>query len=105
MLNVSAEAQTVVKEAMQEKDLDQPLRVYLAGGCGGAQLALSLDEERDGDDKYEFDGYTYLVAKELAADTGDLTLDYVDDGIRKGLVVGSANPLPEDAGCGGGCSC
>lgn len=105
MLEITPEAQTAIKAAMDERNLDQAIRVYLGGGCSGTQLVLGLDEVRDTDLQYEVAGFTYVVDKELADQTGELKIDFVDDNIRKGVLISSANPLPQGPSCGSGCSC
>lgn len=105
MLEITPDAQTAVKTAMEEKNLTQPLRVYLGGGCGGYQLLLGLDELRESDHSIDLDGYTYVVDQELAGQMGELKVDFIDDGIRKGFLITSENPLPEAPSCGSGCSC
>jgi len=105
MFQVTASANEVVKGIMAEKGLDAPLRVTLSGGgCGGPSLGLVVDEAKESDHKYEVDGVTYLVDKDLSSETGEIRLDYVDMGGQKGFTLRSQNPVG-GGGCGSGCSC
>ena len=100
-LEVTEGARKAIKEAMSDKSLEGPIRVFMASGCGGAQLALSMGEASENDEQFEFDGQTYLVDRSLGSQVGDLKVDYVDDGTRKGFVVQPEKPLPEMGGCSG----
>lgn len=71
---------------------------------------MVLDEPKDSDETYEVEGLTYLVDKGLAALSGDVTVDYVDNGWQQGFMVSSSRPLegggcPSDRGPGESCSC
>ena len=107
MVEVTTPAQEALKNVMEEKNVTGPLRFFLQQGCGGGQLALAVDEQRDTDEVYDVGGYTYVVDKGLAIQTGSLKLDYVDDGQRQGFLISSDRPLEMGGGCGcgSGCSC
>jgi len=67
---------------------------------------LVLDEPKDDDESFEVDGLTYLINKELSTQSGDVKVDYVDNGWQQGFSVTSANPVGGGASaCGSGCSC
>lgn len=57
---------------------------------------MALDEPKDTDDVYELSGFTFVLDKELSAQTGDIAIDLT----YYGFSVDSANPV----GGGGGCS-
>ncbi len=107
MIQVTESAQQAIKAFMQEKQLDSALRVFMQqGGCSGSALRLSLDEANDGDESVQVAGLTYIIDKQLSQITGDVTVDYVDDGMRQGFMLTSAQALPgAGGGCGSGCSC
>ena len=106
MVEVTPQASEAIKAIMAEKNLDGILRIFMQQGCGGAQLALGIDELRPTDDSYEADGLTYVVDKELGAITGKLTLDYLNEAAQAGFTISSENPLPAaEGGCGCDCSC
>ncbi len=112
MISVSESARKAIKNFLQERNLDSALRVHLQGGCcGGPSLRLGLDEARAGDLKFELDGLTYLISEELSRKSGDVTVDYVDNGWQQGFSLSSQHPLGEggtcggEGGCGGSCSC
>ncbi len=72
---------------------------------------MVLDEPKDEDDKYEVDGLTYLIDKNLSKMSGKVTVDFVDNGWQQGFTVNSEFPVGGGAscstdGCGdSGCSC
>ena len=104
MIQVTEAASQNIKAFMRERQLESALRVVLqAGGCGGPGLRLVLDEAKDGDQRHEVDGLTYLIEEDLAGQSGAVTIDFVDNGYQQGFVVSSANPLGESGGCGGSC--
>ncbi len=61
---------------------------------------MVLDEPKDSDDKYDVDGLVYLIDKELSTQSGDVKVDFVDNGWQQGFILSAANPL---GGGGGGC--
>lgn len=64
---------------------------------------MVLDEPKDTDDSYDIDGLTYLIDKDLAQKSGDVKVDFVDNGWQQGFMVSSAMPLDGGGGCSGGC--
>jgi Fe-S cluster assembly iron-binding protein IscA len=95
MLAVSESAVQELDEFFKDKDTS-PIRIYLApGGCSGPRLGLALDTPGDDDDSFDQGGYTFCISKELAALTGDISIDLS----YMGFVIDSANPV------GGGCGC
>ena len=105
MVEITAPAQEALKNIMEEKNMTGPLRFFLQQGCGGGQLALAVDEQKETDDVFEVGGYTYVVDKGLAVQTGGLKLDFVDDGQQQGFLISSDKPVETGGGCGCGCSC
>ena len=45
MITVTESAQTEIKKFFADKDL-KPIRIFLNHGCGGAQLAMAMDEKK-----------------------------------------------------------
>jgi Fe-S cluster assembly iron-binding protein IscA len=68
-------------------------------------LGLVLDEPKENDDKYEFEGVTYLVDKDLGDLSGEIKVDFIDNGYAKGFSISSDKPVGGGGGCGSGCSC
>lgn len=104
MLNITDEAKAKLAEYFEGKDAE-PVRIYLAMGCGGAQLALALDAVKDTDEVVEVDGYTLVIDKELYAQGTTFTIE----GSEMGFAVTSDMVMPEapkQGACGsccGGC--
>lgn len=114
MITVSDMAQQQIDAFFADKNRS-PIRIYLASGCGGARLALALDEPSDDDTVEEVRGVTYVVDKELYAQAQPMAIDMTPYGFH----VESAMALPQGGGCGcssggggggcgsggGGCAC
>lgn len=96
MITVTQAAQDGLAAHFADKEI-QPIRIHLGGGgCSGMQLALALDELRDGDKSVEQGDFTFLVHEELAEATGTITIDMT----QYGFTIESEKPV----GGGGGCS-
>ncbi len=61
---------------------------------------LALDEPTPEDDTFDINGFTFCIAKDLAAQAGDVAIDltYMD------FTVESRNPFGGGEGGCGGCS-
>ena len=66
---------------------------------------MVLDEPKDNDDKFEVDGLTYLIDKELSVQSGDVKVDFVDNGWQQGFVLSAVNTLGGGSGSCGSTSC
>jgi len=95
MIDITPSAKEQIDNYFQDKELS-PIRIYLAGGCGGPRLALALDEPTDADEVVENNGHKFIMEKELYQKASPLTVDLTP----MGFVVRSELEL----GGGGGCS-
>lgn len=69
---------------------------------------MVLDEPKDNDETFTIDGLTYLIDKDLHGQSGDIKVDFVDNGWQQGFSIQSAKPIvdPSGGGCGStSCSC
>jgi iron-sulfur cluster assembly protein len=66
---------------------------------------MVLDEPKDKDQVFKINGFTMLVDDNLMKMTKDITVDFVDSGMRSGFTVTSEVPIGGGGGCGSGCSC
>jgi Fe-S cluster assembly iron-binding protein IscA len=102
MIEVTPAAVQQLDEYFAGKD-KEPIRIYLANGCGGPRLALALDEERDQDEVMEAEGFSFMMDKELYDQAKPLTLDFN----QMGFDVKSRLELPDASGgcssCGSSC--
>lgn len=53
-----------------------PLRLYLAGRCGGPQLALSADPQQEHDILFTLGAYTFLIDADLMQEARHITIDF-----------------------------
>jgi len=68
---------------------------------------LVLDEPKDTDESYEINGLTYLIDKKLAITSGNIKVDFVNNGWKHGFMISTAKPIITDnGGCNNtSCSC
>lgn len=93
MINVSKTAQEQVKEYFNGKDI-KPVRIFVSSGCGGAQLAMALDEKKEDDSIFTYDGVEYVMETSLLEQASPVAVDFSDSGFR----------LDSSLELGGGCS-
>lgn len=103
MLEVSATATEKLAAYLKANKVTLPMRIIVMhGGSSGPALALALDETKSGDAVFEQNGLTFIVEKDLLDQLGDITIDYLNAGIRSGFHVCSSIPLPGGGCCGSG---
>lgn len=114
MLQVSDLAISKVREYMAENNITSAIRVaIMSGGCSGPVLSLALDEKKDADAVFEYNGLNFLVDSAVTAACGAIKVDYVQEtsgcgcsgsGGGSGFSVSSERPLSTvGGGCGGSC--
>lgn len=100
MIEITPAAKEQIDTYFADKPVS-PIRIFLAGGCGGPRLALALDDAKDNDEKVQASGYTFVVEKDLFAKAQPLTVDMTPFG----FAVKSEMELPSGGGCSGCTSC
>ncbi len=98
MIEMTDAAQAKIAEYFEGKEVE-PVRIYMAMGCGGPQLALSLDKIKDTDEVAQVGDYQVIVDKKLYEEGKNFTVD----ASPMGFAVESDMVMPE-APAGGGCS-
>jgi Fe-S cluster assembly iron-binding protein IscA len=63
---------------------------------------LALDEPKSTDERFDLNGLTFVIDKELYEESKPITLDYDDAQAGGWLTIKSAL---SDKNCSGGCSC
>lgn len=68
---------------------------------------MALDEPKDGDDSFEFDGLQFVVEKQLLESTGGICVDFAQRGYFGGYQIEPKIPLKRggDSNECGTCSC
>jgi Fe-S cluster assembly iron-binding protein IscA len=69
---------------------------------------LALDELKDTDEKYEFDGFTIVVEKDLLESTGGMCIEFMQNPFGGGFRIVPKQPITGAGQAGdacGGCSC
>ena len=113
MFEVSELAVSKVKEYLAENNIASAVRVaIMSGGCSGPALALALDEKKETDAIYEYEGLSFLVDGAVTAACGAIKVDYIHQKSgcgcsgsgESGFSVTSEKPLSTiGGGCGGSC--
>jgi Fe-S cluster assembly iron-binding protein IscA len=71
-------------------------------------VGMALDEPKEDDEKIEQSGMTFVMAPDVvgaAKQSGGVSIDYVDDGYRKGYMInlgagGDCGSCSDSGGCG-----
>lgn len=100
MLELTTEAKETLDKYFAENEMS-PIRIFLAGGCGGPRLALGLDQPGEADDSIEEQGYTFVIEKELLEQAKPLR---IDSGAM-GIAISSSLQLDQGGGCSSCTSC
>lgn len=105
-IQMNADAQTALKELLQNKKIeDKVIRIFMMGfGCSGPQFNIAVDNEKESDISADFDDLKIICDKKLVEEYDGFSVKYVDDGIQKGLYIEPGKkPISGCATCGGGC--
>lgn len=103
MITVTQKAQEKF-EAYFKENPRTPVRIQLAdGSCCGQYLSIALDEIGAVDNRYDVEGNTYVLARDLDAQLGGVTIDFVEQDGRAGFQITTENPLPGAQTCGSSC--
>ncbi|MDR1656040.1 MAG: hypothetical protein LBT47_00595 [Deltaproteobacteria bacterium] len=106
MITITSEAMTRLDTFLQDNKTPRNVRVFLpSAGCGGdGQLSLTVDEPNDNDFSTTIGNIVFSIGKDLQELTGDVSIDFKNDGRDSGFVVDSSKILPAvESSCGGGC--
>jgi Fe-S cluster assembly iron-binding protein IscA len=80
MLTVTPAALAALKEHLDERNIHSAIRIaMLHGSCSGENLRFILGELQPNDLTFSFDGLTFLVAQELSARCGNITVDFAKE--------------------------
>jgi iron-sulfur cluster assembly protein len=102
MVTLTDTATSKVKELMngQAEAGDSGLRVAVrGGGCSGFQYALAFDQQRDGDQVYEYSEIRLLIDSESLPFVDGSEVDYVEGLQGAGFAVNNPNVVAA-CGCG-----
>ena len=102
MVTLTDKATSKVKELMngQAEESVPGLRVAVrGGGCSGFQYALAFDEQRDGDQVFEYQEIKLLVDSESMPFVDGSEVDYVEGLQGAGFAVNNPNVVAS-CGCG-----
>jgi len=95
-------AQKVGEFLSTQEQAEAGLRVAVrGGGCSGFQYQLALDEQREGDLIFEYDGIRIIVDEMSLRYVDGSTVDYTESLMGAGFQVNNPNVV---AACGCGSS-
>ena len=102
MIKISDTAKSKLKEMLDEINEEKAfIRIYVAGGgCAGMKWNMIIDEQIDEGDQIEFDDtFKVMVDRKSLIYTEGLEIDYSDDLIKQGFIIGNPN-MKGGCGCG-----
>lgn len=111
MIELTNMAKEKLRDYLKSNHLSTPLRVLLMEqGCAGPKLALAIDEKKQEDRSFHFDGLELVIAPDLMDQCETVSVDYIDEGSRSGFSISSTGKaVTGTGGCSGcnsgGCSC
>src|SRR5439155_7683422 len=101
MVTLTDTATAKVKELLNgQTESDTGLRVAVrGGGCSGFQYALAFDQQREGDQIYEYQEIRVLIDSQSLPFVDGSQVDYVDSLQGAGFAVNNPNVVAA-CGCG-----
>ena len=81
MITVTETAQEQIKAFFEGKDL-KPVRIFLHQGCGGSQLAMALDEQKETDTATQVDNVSYIMDTHLLEKAKPVVVDFSGTGFQ-----------------------
>lgn len=91
IINVTIDAIEELNKELGSQAEKMP-RIYLGGfGWSGPNLGLSLDTEKENDDKVESGGIEFLVDKEMIDVIKEVYVDYIASGFRRGFTISTTS--------------
>jgi Fe-S cluster assembly iron-binding protein IscA len=101
MITATPEAIQAIRLFLEEKGIDQPIRIHLQStGCCDASLGLMADDAGADDLTEEIQGILFVVSPEVGRLTGGIAISYSQDKFSQGFVLTSEQPISEWAGFG-----
>ncbi len=100
-INTNEETCIEIKKITASQD-DKPksVRIFIAGvGWGGPSLGLGLDDKKDDDIVEEINEVTFVMAKDIFDQMGEITVDYK----MNGFSVIPTDQEPSDCSSCSGC--
>ena len=105
MLEVTEAAQEQIAAFFKDKKGEEikPIRIFLAQGCGGEQLAMALDEAKSDDKVFKVAGFQYLVNQNFLKSAQPIRVDH--NGMGFSLTSALKLKAGGCSGCGSSSSC
>lgn len=101
MLEITPAASKAMNDFFIEKE-KAPVRIsILTGGCGIRFFGVAAAEDRLSDERFDIDGFTYLVERKIIKDYGPIKVD--SDGFSFRLSGGGIHPPSACGTCAFGC--
>ncbi len=99
-LEITEAAAEKILELRKERGTGESLRIGVEkGGCAGMQYVMEFDSPAPGDEVFEREGATVLVAPDAAAYLDGAVVDYVDELAGAGFRLRNPNAV-RSCGCG-----
>jgi Fe-S cluster assembly iron-binding protein IscA len=102
MIELTDSAKEVLDQHFEGKE-KEPIRIFVTSGCGGARLAMGLDTAKEEDEKFDVNGYEFVVDKELYEQAKPLKVDLTPIGIDISSSLVFEQTEGSCGSCCGGC--
>lgn len=103
MIKTNQETVVEIKKIIEANDgAGDCVRVYLAGmGCSGPSFGLALDEHKDNDESFVFDGQEFVMQKDFYDEFGSFIIEYQDGGylVEPEALAGMPSACGSCTGC------
>lgn len=88
MIRISKEAEQQLKEYKERRGADSSVRIgIVSGNSSGSMLGISIDEEKNSDTRFSYDGFELIVDTQLLQFCEEIEVEFI---------------LKQEAGCGSG---
>ncbi|MDR2349104.1 MAG: hypothetical protein LBF41_00570 [Deltaproteobacteria bacterium] len=108
MISITPVALTTLSDFLKERKAPHSVRVHQnPPSCGGEGfLVLSVDNPCESDFTTKAGDLTLIMSNHLMKITGDVTIDFKNNGMDSGFVVDTQNVMPiVERDCGGCTGC
>jgi iron-sulfur cluster assembly protein len=101
MFTLTPAAEAQVAQYFTKNDI-KPVRIFIANGCSGPQLALALDEARNNDAVYPCGDFEFVIEQSLMDRAQPIKIDFTGSGFKISTALELCGSC---GGCGSSSSC
>ena len=88
MFEITASAREKVKKAVKDRQDIPPIRIIASrGGCCGSVFSIGFDQSRKGDEVFKYDGFTFVIDKNVLKQEEPMKIDYIESPAGDGFTI------------------